>query len=329
MAAADAVVQDVNTLRKQLDGDQVHYLYPGSAPGTRIPRYWWGVTRLFALRRDEKQVDLHHIFNPDPYPFFVLRYLQKPVVYTAVSGLGHLRREVVGRLAEQVHTLVVPTASDQERLRAWNITNTMTIGPGIETGHFTCTLPPPGSPFTILMASAPWTPAQFHSKGVDALLAVAQQRPDLRLMFLWRGVLFDEMRQRVQAAGLADRVEIINQLVDINATLARVHASIVLAADKSLIKAYPHSLLESLAAGKPVIISSGIPLAKIVAESGCGELVDQVDASHVLAAVDHLAANYEAQQQAAQAMPGRYFVSPLRQYETLYDRIVSDRLAGR
>jgi len=246
-----------------------------------------------------------------------------------VAGLGHLRREVVDRLAKMVHTLVVPTDSDQEQLRTWNITNTMTTGPGIETGRFTYAQPPPDTPFTLLMASAPWTPAQFHSKGVDALLEVARQRPDLRLIFLWRGVLFNEMRQRVQAAGLAERVEIINQLVDVNTTLARVHASIVLAADKSLIKAYPHSLLESLAAGKPVIISSLIPLAKIVAESGCGELVDQVEASHVLRAVDRLAANYEAQQQAAQAMPGRYFVSPLRQYETLYNRIVSDRLAGR
>ena len=110
-----------------------------------------------------------------------------------------------------------------------------------------------------MVASAPWTVAQFASKGVDVLLDTAVANPNLRLTFLWRGVLFAEMMQKVTAMNLADRVTVINEQVDVNQMLATVHGTINLAAHSEIIKAYPHSLLDSLAAGKPVLVDK--PLA--------------------------------------------------------------------
>ena len=56
-----------------------------------------------------------------------------------------------------------------------------------------------GRDFVLLAGSAPWTREQFHSKGVDALLKVAQQVPSLRLIFLWRGLLLREVMPDAKA----------------------------------------------------------------------------------------------------------------------------------
>ncbi len=254
LADLDAVVQEVETLRAlSKDGGQVIHLYPGRTPGTRFPRRWWGLQHMPYLRRAEQGFDLHHIFNPDPFPFDILRFLRRPIVYTATAGSRGADRTTIQRLAQRVHALVVPTEAERAELSQWNISNVVAIRPGIDIARFSHT-PPPTTPFTLLMGSAPWTIEQFESKGVEALLEAARARQDLRLIFLWRGLHVGKMERRVAQRGLGERVTIINRQVDVNEVLAQVHAAIVLADDTRLVKAYPHSLLEALAAGKPVLV---------------------------------------------------------------------------
>jgi len=50
----------------------------------------------------------------------------------------------------------------------------------------------------------------------------------------------------------------------VNKTLVSVHAAITLADREGIIKVYPHSLLDALAAGKPVLVSRAIPMADYV-----------------------------------------------------------------
>jgi glycosyltransferase involved in cell wall biosynthesis len=159
----------------------------------------------------------------------------------------------------------------------------------------------------LLAGSAPWTRAQFRSKGVEALLAAAKARPDLRLVFLWRGLLFEEMRVQVAQLRLQDRVEVINRRVDVNEVLARVHAAVVLADDATLVKSFPHSLLESLAAGRPVLVSRALPMADYVARTGCGQVVGAISPEEVLGAVERLEANYGAHRAAALQVGWRDF----------------------
>ncbi|MCA9917282.1 MAG: glycosyltransferase [Anaerolineales bacterium] len=307
LASLDAVVQEIHALQKQRPGSRINHLYPGQKPGTRLPRRFWGLGQLPRLRRAEKTAQLHHIFNPDFYPFAALRWLTKPIVYTAVTGIGQTPKAVAQTVARQVHTLIVPTQADQAQLAQWGITNTAVIGTGIDTQKFSHTPPPAKAPFTLLMGSAPWTEAQFRSKGIEALLAAAQQRPDLHLVFLWRGLLYEQMQQRVQAAGLADRITIFNEPMDVNRVLAGVHAAVVLAESQTLVKAFPHSLLESLVAGKPILVSQPLALAQYVQENACGVVVTAVSPQQFLAALDQLIAHYDQYQQNAQRIGPRDF----------------------
>jgi hypothetical protein len=222
IAECEAVTQDIRLLQQVAPGELFH-LYPARVPGTRIPRLTWGLTQLPALWRRERSARLHHVFNPDPFPFAVLRLLRRPVVYTVVGGIHADHREMACRLARLAHRILVSSLED-----------------------------------------------------------------DLHLVFLWRGILYEEMMERVQARGLGGRVRVLNERVDVNMLLAEASAAVVLADRSDVVKAYPHSLLESLAAGKPVLVSRAIPMARWVEQAGLGVVVDRVEADCILAAIADL-----------------------------------------
>jgi glycosyltransferase involved in cell wall biosynthesis len=291
--ALDAALQEVAALQAACGGELV-YLNPTRLPGSVYPERFYGMHRLLDLRRREADVRLHHVLNAHLFPFPYLRWLRRPIIYSVVAGLrGPLRPGDVARL-RRLAAIVVSNERDRAALLGQGMENVTMIRPGIDVARLTPTPPPVNQPFTLLAGSAPWTRAQFHSKGVEALLSAAEARPDLRLVFLWRGLLLKEMRALVAQRGLEGRVEVIGQRVDVNEVLARVHAAVVLASDPTLVKAFPHSLLEALAVGRPVLVSRALPMADYVEETGCGQVVAAVSAGEVLDALAQLEAGYGA-----------------------------------
>jgi glycosyltransferase involved in cell wall biosynthesis len=317
--ALDAVVQEVGALQAHLGGE-ILYLNPARRPGSRYPERLYGLHRLAYLRRRESSVRLHHVYNPHPFFFLYLRGLRRPIVYSVTAGLKpSLGRSQLKGL-ERLAAIVVSNERDRAALRRRGLSNVHVIRPGIDTTRFDPSAPPAGPGFTLLAGSAPWTEAQFYSKGIEALLAAAEARSDLRLVFLWRGLFFEAIQARVAQRGLQARVEVINRQVDVNAVLAGVHAAVVLAADATLVKAFPHSLLEALAAGRPVLVSRALPMADYVAQTGCGQVVEAVTPGEVLAAVAQLEASYTACRAAALRVGRRDFSQPalIETYERLY-----------
>jgi len=323
----DAVAQEVEALRAAAGGEIIH-VNPSRYHGSLFPERLYGLHRLPDLLRRESAVDVHHIYNAHLYLFPYLRLLRKPVIYTVAAGLRSTERPRNRYRLAALARIIVNNTRDLETLRGWGLLNVEWIRPGIDVSRFRPAPPPADQPFTLLMGSAPWTLDQFKSKGVDALLKAAEARPDLRFIFLWRGLLYEEMQRRIAQAGLGRRVTIINQHVDVNDVLAQVHAAVVLARDATLVKAYPHSLMEALAAGKPVLISRAIPMADTVEQTNCGQIVDTVDAQAVLAALTRLEANYEAHRVAALQAGQRDFSQQalVEAYQRLYEAARSPAL---
>ena len=299
MANCDAVIQEIDSIRKLAPG-MICHLYPTHTPGTRFPRRLWGMQHLWHIMQADRFVDLHHVFNPDPFDFLILRSMHRPIIYTIVTGITEPQRDAVLKLSRHTAKIIVQTDSHLSMLNHWGVKGAALVKPGIHTNHFSTVYPAISAPPTLFIGSAPWSEAQFRSKGVEALLDFAKARPDIHLIFLWRGVLEAQMHQRVAAAGLQDRVEILTEQADVNQVLARAHAGVALAAETTLIKAYPHSLLESLAAGKPVILSHTIPMSADIERLGCGIVVDQMDANTISQAVDTLFQSYTSYAQATQ-----------------------------
>jgi hypothetical protein len=245
--ASEALSQDIAALQAAYGG-QVVSINPNARLPLPLPRLLFGFPMLRQLRQVERTADLFHFWSPDLFAYPVLRWLRRPRILSLTGSVG-ARRANLGYLNAFARVLV----QDEDaaaHLRARGVANVAVVRPGVDGRRFTCTAPPATDDgFHLLMASAPWTPAQFRQKGVDALLTAAQRDPGLRLTFLWRGVLADAMAQRVAAAGVADRVRVFDALVDVNQVLAGVHAAVVLAEHGAIVKAYPHSLLDALAAG--------------------------------------------------------------------------------
>ena len=122
---------------------------------------------------------------------------------------------------------MVSNARDADILKSWGLSNYAVVPPAIETGRLTLSILPLADEMTLLMASAPWAEDQFDLKGVDALLDAAVRLPQLRLILLWRGVLLNELLERVERRGIKHRVEIVPERVDINAYLRRAHAAVL------------------------------------------------------------------------------------------------------
>lgn len=320
---AEALFQEITALRAYFGGELL-YLNPNQHSPIYIPRLLFGFHRLRTLWAKEQHIDLHHFYNPDPFPFPFLRALRRPIIYTISSGIGR-RRPNMGYFAK-LAAVAVPDARSLKQLQAWGLSNGVWLKPGIDTRRFSYQPCPLADETHLLMASAPWTMAQFRSKGVEALLEAAQQDRRLRLTFLWRGVLYEAMRQRVDQLGLTERVRVINQQVELDPILAQVHATIVLADAPGIIKSYPHSLLDSLAAGKPVLLNHVIPMADYVTETACGVVMPDLSAAAILQAVAELRHDYQHLVEAARECGQRDFDlrHPITAHERLYQQLLQN-----
>ena len=299
MPGTDAVFQEIEALRRRFGGECLQ-LYPLRRPSRIFPKKLYGLHQRHALRRREPSVDLHHLYYATLYPFPWLRALHKPLIYSAVTGVGP--QIIRGRAdwLKTVHTIVSCNPRDETALRALRPVRYRIIRPGIAVERFTHTPCPLDQELILLVGSAPWIRRQFQTKGIDLLLDVAGSLP-LRLVFLWRGLLLGELKRHIARRGLSRRVEIINEATDVNRVLARVHATVVLAETEKLVKAYPHSLMESLAAGKPVLVSGCIPMADYVAEAQCGEVVPRLTSDDLRTAIRGLMDHYGERQAKALA----------------------------
>jgi len=316
----EAVSQDVAALRESFGGEPV-YVNPNQRSPMYVPRLLFGFHKLREIRAHE--ADLHHLFNPDPFPFPYLRALQRPVIYSLTCGL---RQQKVNRtFLSRMSAVTVSDERSHRHLKSQGLTNLFLIQPGIDTSRFTQNPLPLHSEIRLMVGSAPWVRSQFKTKGVDALLETARQLPRLHLVFLWRGVLTEEMERRVRRMGLQDQVEVLNRVVDVNEVLAGVHASVTLAARPDIVKAYPHSLLESLAAGKPVLVSQAIPMANYVAQPACGLVVQTVSPDHIVAALRKLERDYPELQRTAGQVARRAFSQQqmINSYEQVYQHVLA------
>jgi glycosyltransferase involved in cell wall biosynthesis len=321
MPEAEAMSQEISALRSHFGGDLV-YLNPNQYSPVYIPRLLFGFHKLRELWARETNLQLHQLYNPDPFPFAILRVLRRPVVYTLSCGVGTGRPNVTF-----FNSLAAVTVSDErsfKRLSAWGLQNVIQVRPGIDGARFTCVPLPLRSEIRLMVGSSPWTLGQFRTKGVEALLSAAQQFSQLHLVFLWRGVLVEEMQQRVRRMGLEKQVTVLNGRVDVNQVLAGVHASVTLVTDPAIVRSYPHSLMESLAAGKPVLASRALPMADYVEREGCGKVVESVNPDNILAAVESLAREYEELQRSTRQIGSRDFTQQamITSFQRVYDYVL-------
>ncbi len=311
MEGTDAVYQEVHALRREFQGE-VLSLSPFKKPGSRFPRQLYGLHNIRQIKNKESHHEITHVYSPVLHFFPFLYLLRNPIVFTVAAGLHRSKRPAHLSQLSAIHRIVVSNERDAAILREWGLSNYSVIPPGIDTSQFNTNTLELDRDLTLLMGSAPWAPRQFDLKGIDVLLEATARLPYLKLILLWRGMLFRELSERVERHDLGDRIEIVNHKVKANDYLKRAHASILLAKQCDIAKSFPHSLIESLVADKPVLVSEQIPMADYVRKQNCGVVVEDVSVASVTTAIEILKSRYpEFARNTTQIGPDAFSISGL------------------
>src|SRR3989344_1815719 len=163
------------------------------------------------------------------------------------------------------------------------------------------------SEFVILDASCPGKNKDLEKRGVNLILSADANLKETVINLLWRGGEFKEFEEYIKKKELK-KIKIENKIYhSMNEVYAKIHATIIpyLKLDENL-KLIPNSAIESLAAGKPLIVSSQTGIAEIVSKSKCGVVFDP-NLNNLLEAIDNLKKNYLKYQRNCRKTAEYYF----------------------
>ena len=310
----DAHFQELKLLMATFNGKLIS-AFPFDKPSRLVPRSLYGWHNRSEIRRAAKNVDIVHVLSPvlHAYPYMRV-FRQKPVVFSSLTPIQHLHP------IKYVDRYVVYDRTSYEQLQKGQLP--VVLSPPFSQ-FSRCDLPAPEGPFTLLMASAPWVGSQFETKGVNMLISLLAAFPQLRLIFIWRGLLVDEMQRLVQQSGHQDRIELINETVNIEQWLKKSHAVVLLAQYSSLVKSYPHSLMEGLLAGRPVITTTSIPMSEEIVENNYGVVLNQFTIDALKTKIADLMDNYSDFVAAVKSLPPDRFKASyfLDCYDNLYRQL--------
>jgi glycosyltransferase involved in cell wall biosynthesis len=121
-----------------------------------------------------------------------------------------------------------------------------------------------------------------HQYLLEAAPRVLAERPDTRFLIVGDGVGFDEVRRRVAALGLADRVVMTGFRRDVPEVMAALDV-LVLPSVRS--EAAPQVIPQALAVGTPVIGTAVGGIPEIVRDGETGRLVPPGDAKALAEAI--------------------------------------------
>jgi glycosyltransferase involved in cell wall biosynthesis len=177
-------------------------------------------------------------------------------------------------------------------------------------------------PFTVLFASSPLTDEQFLSRGIYLMVRAAARLPAVRFLLVWRKRHLAKL-QRIIAAARVGNIDVMDGVVpDMGALYDRIHATILPALEQRSFIPCPRSGLESLAHGKPLLVSSCVSLAGGIAGAEAG-VVFEPTTGGLEAAIRSLRAGYTGYQSHTQRYLAEHF-SPqvhLDLYRRLYQTI--------
>ena len=284
----DAVRNEIVDLATAFKGDVID-LFPSRS------KHWWTVKQLMGARairklvRIDKTVDIHHVFFPSFYFFPYLKLLTKPIVFSATSSASRL-----GISHKWANVTLLSSNNNTVAIAQQNgFTDVHSVIPGVETSNFIVTESRRSTPFKLLMASAPHTKGQFNSKQIFLLLSYVLSNPVIELTLLWRGVEAGYMRQQIEKYGLQERVKLIDEVVKVQDYYNECHATILLCDEPGVLKNYPHSLLESICSGRPIITNNEIELSSIVSQHRLGVVLDSCKKDLLDLAVQKLMSRYD------------------------------------
>jgi glycosyltransferase involved in cell wall biosynthesis len=257
----------------------------------------------FAAYLKEQAIDIVHAYGFYPIVFAVpvARLAGAPVVLASIRDNGdpwsRAQRLVQMCASRMAHGVLVNATAVRDRLSAGGHARggISVIRNGVDLDRFAPGPPDPALRESLgLPADAPLVVAVSRlnpMKGMDdyvqALALLADRHTEARFVIVGDGASRRELEEQARRLGLARRLVFTGTRLDIAAILSQAAVSVV----PSLSEGLPNIVLESMAAGVPVVATrvGGIP--EILEEGVSGFLVPPCDAPALAAAIERLLAD--------------------------------------
>jgi glycosyltransferase involved in cell wall biosynthesis len=238
----------------------------------------------------ERSGDINHVYGESTPWTFYKTLCRKPTVLTIAAAKSCPRLDFLERCRKvwvQTDTLrgkILTLGVDKRKVEV--------LYPAVDLGIFrplNRASKVIGAP-RVLFATAPRSTEEMEGRGVYLLLQAAKEYPDIRYRLLYR----TWKRGYTSLAATAKRIEtehlhnvmLTNSVVsDMPRVYSEHHFTVIPYTQPDGGKECPTSLVEGLACGVPVLISSVSPFAYFVAEHRCG-VVFEPTPSALAAAVE-------------------------------------------
>lgn len=323
MKGTDAVYNELATLQKEFDGN-IKSLYPFKKPSSKFPVILLGSHNFRKIKATERHSKINHIYGSALFNMLAIRQLKKPTIYSLVAGISSPDALPSIKYLNRFKAIVVSNDRDYKILSNKGLNNVSLIRTSIKVEQFTKEKSPLNKTLNLMMASAPWESKQFKSKGIHIILSTLQKIKDVHFTFLWRDILATEMKKLIAQYGVQDKITLIDRKVNPNDYLKQNHGTVLLADNPGLVKASPHSLLESLCAGKPIILTKEIPLSDYVEQKRVGLILNEFTSESLQKLIKQFRAQYLPLSQNAYALPNHEFSKDqfISQYQKLYETVL-------
>lgn len=323
----EATSKEADLLAKHFKG-RIHDLHldgyskfrlSGSLVSYHFLYYIFGIIPLVLYSRN-KIVHLYTSLCDKPYLPFVSK---KRMIITSANFFTKEKIKEKIKYLIKVQKIIVQSELQKKGLLEAGIKEEkiVVLYPPVELNHFFYQKPT-AKKFTILNASCPGKVRDLRKRGIYLLLEADHflQNQDVQMKFLWRGGEFSRFKEKIKDNELKNTI-IENKIhKDMNFQYAQVHCTIIpyLQLDEYL-KIMPTSAIESLAAGKPVLVSSQTGIAEIVAKEKCG-VVFEPTMEGLLKAIQEMKKNYPKYQKNCRKTAERYFSQEtfLQKHEEIY-----------
>ncbi len=286
---------------------------------------WMLPLGYFATRYLQNNSDLIHIIGSVTGKIYLKILDRRPAVLTCASAIKLDKIETCKNYWPKLDLIIVECNRDKKLLLQNGIHHAklQLIYPGVQSPKPTA--PPKGKKFKILFASAPISKAasEFSSKGIDLILQTAPELTDCEFTLLWRGRHLDKIK-RLLTDLQCNNVILHNALVrNMKQFYAQFHAVILVPTKEDSCKPCPHSFVEALALGKPVIASRHIGISDLVETEQCG-VVCEAEKNSLQAGIEKLRRSYEQYQKRCIPVARDYFSYNefIRQYKKIYSLLL-------
>ena len=270
------------------------------------------------LRKIAFRYNINHIFASAAERLLTPKLAGGASILTVSKGTGSLSSiEKNFDHLRKFAFVVVESDRDKQIMEQAGVaaTSIRLIRPGFEIASYV----PARVPFRLLFASSPFGKHQFLGRGIYLILEAAQRLRDVEFLIVWRESYAQRLVSLVHERQLSNVKVRDGYVPNMGEVYDSVHGSIIPALDYGSVKPCPHSGVESLAHGKPIVTSSMCSLASIVRRRECGVCCEP-NTEDLVAAIERLRDDYDRLQANCHEVVREIF-SPeyfRREYMSLY-----------